>query len=582
MQQDTSNPKETNLTIPLNMRLAGINTIEKLASTNINDLLKIKGINRSEAIKYINIAKKYVKNNNSNNLKLENSIESNAINETKEEDFKAESDIRKEEKRKNNGKSKRKKYDFLEELEKLSPVDMKKKDIKKDNMKDIKEKNNAKTKIQNRAKEKETQKDFVKVGYLEDLFPEEIIQKIRFLHFKIKKIEESLQKEDEGFKIEDLPLIEYYVKILNINYKLKNQNLILSELGLTSTYYDPIEDENIIIYDIMFECARVLWVLTQAYTQISEKYEKENDLENAILAMVKCSQAYKSASYFSAAAVNQVEKGKVLDSETLEYKSEEARIIAQSLAALNEEKKNNLALASQAYAGLSALSKRMLFLKDHEKKIRNHLIGQSYFDLGKSCYVKALSIQKSLLYKESKENNEKAIKDLLNKASYYYHKSEGVWEDLLRNNKENMSEGEIDKLRINLSIVNESIIECNASPMEYDQVKDIMDPDPYIMIPENLAHIMPKTTTILSQINSMDVNVNVLKKFKNKKLEVNSPESKRRELLSKKAGVGRTIKELKTLYKNNDIDVDTYAELLEKYNTKIKTLDQALEKLDIN
>ncbi|MEJ2277192.1 MAG: hypothetical protein P8Y70_05495 [Candidatus Lokiarchaeota archaeon] len=421
-----------------------------------------------------------------------------------------------------------------------------------------------KPKIKSHSKEKKKQKDYVKVGYLKDLFPEEIVRKIRFLHFKTKKIEDSLKKVDEDFKIDDLMFIEYYVKILNINYKQKNQNLILAELALTSTYFDPIEDDNIIIYDIMFECARALWVLAQAYIRISENYEKEKDLENAILAMVKCSKAYKSAAYFSAAAINQNEKGTILNSENLEYKSEEARIIAQSLAAIREEKNNNLALASQIYAGLSALSKRMLYLKDHVKKIRNHLIGQSYFDLGKSCYLKSLSIQKFILSKDSNGNNRNAIKDLLNKASYYYHKSEEIWEDLLKSEHDSLSDEEIDKLRINLSIVNESIIECQTEPMEFDLVKDIVDPEPYIIIPENLAHILPKTTMFLSQINCMDVNVNVLKKFKNKELQVNSPESKRKKLLSKKTGVGRTIKELKTLYKNNDIEVDRYAELLER------------------
>ncbi len=38
-------------------------------------------------------------------------------------------------------------------------------------------------------------------------FTEEVMQRIRYLHYKIKKIEDAIDKEDEYFNLDDLNLI---------------------------------------------------------------------------------------------------------------------------------------------------------------------------------------------------------------------------------------------------------------------------------------------------------------------------------------------------------------------------------------
>ena len=38
-------------------------------------------------------------------------------------------------------------------------------------------------------------------------FTDEIMQRIRYLHYKIKKIEEALDKEEESFSLDDLNLV---------------------------------------------------------------------------------------------------------------------------------------------------------------------------------------------------------------------------------------------------------------------------------------------------------------------------------------------------------------------------------------
>jgi len=182
-------------------------------------------------------------------------------------------------------------------------------------------------------------------------FTDVVMQRIRYLHFKIKKIEEALDKEEENFNLDDLNLVLEYTKTLNINYQNEDNVRILKELDLTPTFLEPLENNREIqIRDLMFECARTLWVMARAYSHISEKFEEEEDWEDSIIAMVECSKIYKTGAYFSAASINQHDIGLTLSSENLELNSEEARILAQSIAALKEENSNNIYYASKLYA----------------------------------------------------------------------------------------------------------------------------------------------------------------------------------------------------------------------------------------
>ena len=155
---------------------------------------------------------------------------------------------------------------------------------------------------------------------------------------------------------------------MNINYKNEQHREILKELDITPNFYDSQANKDIEIQDMMFECARVLWIMAKSYSQLSEKYEEEEEWENAIIAITECSKIYKSAAYFSAAVVNQNDIGTILNSENLELNSEEARTLAQSIAALREENNNNIYFSSKLYSGLSLLSKRLFYLKKHEEK----------------------------------------------------------------------------------------------------------------------------------------------------------------------------------------------------------------------
>jgi len=119
------------------------------------------------------------------------------------------------------------------------------------------------------------------------IFDEETMRRIRYLHFKTKHLEDALEKDDEHFSLDDLNLILEYTKILNINYKNEIQKNILKELDITQNYRDPEANKEIEIRDIMFECSRALWVMAKAYSHLSEKYEEEEEWENAIIAMTE-------------------------------------------------------------------------------------------------------------------------------------------------------------------------------------------------------------------------------------------------------------------------------------------------------
>ncbi|MFX1259256.1 MAG: hypothetical protein ACFFAN_15485 [Promethearchaeota archaeon] len=408
---------------------------------------------------------------------------------------------------------------------------------------------------------------------MSSFFTEETMQRTRFLHFKIKHLEDAL-KNDEDFSLDDLNLILEYTMILNVIYKNENHKKILKELDITPSFHDPIEDINIEINDLIFECARALWVLAKAYFKLSDNYESEGDFENAVIAMVECSKVYKTAAYFSAAAANQKNKGSTLFPENLELNSEEARGWAQSIAAAREEDNNNLYFASKLYSGLSLLSKRLFYLKKHDELKKQQIRAQFHYDMGRACHLKALASLESSITDINKEK----VKRLKQKAQFYYLKAKEIWDNMLKNLK-NLSKEEMENLDINISVVKEHLKEIDEEVLDYDEIKRIQDPEPVIVVPENLAPFVPKSTIYLTKFVPKDLNVKRFKNFQKKKLEQKIPYSRKEKLIDKKAGIVRTINELKQLKENKEIEIEKFAELMEKYSTKLKMIDTAIEKL---
>lgn len=405
-------------------------------------------------------------------------------------------------------------------------------------------------------------------------FDEETAQRIRFLHFKSKHLEEALNSDLESFNLDDCALVLEYTMILNVNYGQENHKRLLTELKLSPSFYDPKANEEIQIFDLMFECARALWILARAYAQLSEQFEDEEDWENSIIAMIESSKMYKTAAYFSAASIFQRKKGIVLQSENLELQSEEGRNLAQSLTASREETEGNIYFASKLYAGLSAMSKRLFYLRKHEEKKKQQIRAQFHFDMGKACQLKAkASIESSL----TNVNQEKVTR-LKQKANFYYSKSKKIWTKMLEKLID-ISEEEKESLKINISIAEDLIEENDVEDLNYEQIKRIQDPEPIVLVPENLAPFVPKSTVFLTKFVPKDVNIKRFKKFKGKRLEKKIPYSKEEKLKDKKAGLIRTINELKMLKENNEVGIDKFTELMEKYSIKLKMIDTAIDKL---
>ena len=405
-------------------------------------------------------------------------------------------------------------------------------------------------------------------------FEPETMQRIRYLHFSIKKLEEAIEKEEEPFTLDDLNLILEYTMILNLGYKNDQHIRILKELDITSHFHDPVEDKEIEIIDVIFECARALWVLARGYAKLSGNFEDDEDWDYAIIAMVECSKIYKAAAYFSAAAANQQEKGKVLLAENLELHSEEARTLAQSIAATREEDNNNLYFASKLYSGLSLLSKRLFYLKQHEEKEKQEIRAKFHYDMGRACHLKArASLESSIT-----EINPVKIKRLEQKAQFYYLKSSEIWETMLASKKD-LSNEEKENIKINISVVKDNLKEIKADELPYDEIKKIQDPEPVIIVPENLAPFVPKSTVYITKFVPKDLNVKRFKDFQKKTLDQKIPYSKKERLIDKKAGIVRTINELKLLKENKEVDIEKFAELMEKYSIKLQMIDTALEKL---
>ena len=134
-------------------------------------------------------------------------------------------------------------------------------------------------------------------------------------------------------------------------------------------------------------------------------------------------------------------------------------------------------------------------------------------------------------------------------------------------------------MNVNLSVVNQNIIENDVEILDYKEIKNIQNPQPYIAIPENLGLFHPRSTMFLAKYHPRDLNFDRFKEYKISKLDLGSRLSKIEKLLNKKAGIGRTIKQLQFLYDNNDIDINIFFELLEKYEIKLEMIESSIEEL---
>ncbi|NVM19490.1 MAG: helix-hairpin-helix domain-containing protein [Candidatus Lokiarchaeota archaeon] len=546
-----------------NRHKISLDSIKKLASSNVEEISLLKGIEISNAKRYIDIANQY--------------LESMRRNE-RDEDIVEVISLKQKEEIKIPHDSKLKKVTLTPKLKSMKypqKVAVKTQSPKKEGtyqkMQDInvKSTNKARSVIDTKTGQKKT--PIRSTSILKTFFPLGTMQKIRFLHYKIKNLEEALWKNKE-FSFSELNYVLEYVKILNMNYKTQSQIKILKELEISNTFYDPLEKKEIKIWDLIFECSRVLWVSAQAYSILSRKYEAEYLMENAIVAMVECSKMYKTAAYFSAACTRQENRGFTLSVENLELNSEESRIFAQALATTSEENKRNYSMAAKLSAGLSALTKRLAFAKRYDKIKENQYKAQYQYDIGRACHLKA----KSLFIFSPEEIDEERVENLQKKSNYYYHQAENLWENMLQ---EALNPVEKDCLKNNLSIVNDYIIENDVELIDEMEALNIQDPEPLIIVPENLAPFIPRTTSFLTHYKQTDLNFDAYLRYKKLISDVIVNFSKVEELRNNKAGVGRTIKQLKILYENNDIDINSFTELFEKYSIKLESIESAMQNL---
>jgi len=546
-----------------NRHKISLDSIKKLASSNVEDISLLKGIEISNAKRYIDIANKYLESMRISERE-EDIVEIVSLKQKKEIKIPNDSKLKKVS---ISPKLKIKKYPQKLAVKTQSP----KRGGTYQKMQDINVKSTKRASSGIGTKTDRRKKTTRSPSILKTFFSLEKMQRIRFLHYKIKNLEEALWKNKE-FSFSELNYILDYIKILNVNYKTQSQIKILKELDISNTFYDPLDKKEIKIWDLIFECSRVLWISAQAYSNLSKKYEAENLMENAIVAMVECSKMYKTAAYFSAACARQENRGFTLSVENLELNSEESRIFAQALATTSEENKRNYSMAAKLSAGLSALTKRLAFVKRSDKIKENQYKAQYQYDVGRACHLKA----KSLFILSPEERNEETIEKLQKKANYYYHKAEDLWENMLQ---ETLYPVEKNCIKNNLSIVNDYIIENDKAIIDDSEALEIQDPEPLIIVPENLAPFIPRTISYLTLYKQTDLNFDAYLRYKNLMADVLVNFNKIEELKNNKAGIGRTIKQLKILYENNDIDINSFTELFEKYSIKLESIENAIQNL---
>ncbi len=546
-----------------NRHKISLDSIRKLASSNVEDISLLKGIEISNAKRYIDIANKYLESMRISEREVE-IVEIVPLEQKKVIKIPKDSKLKKV-----SISSKLKIKEYPQKLTVKTQTPRKGVTYQKMQNVDVKSTKRASYGIDIKTGHKKKPKSSASI--LKTFFPLERMQKIRFLHYKIKNLEESLWKNIE-FSFSELNYILDYVKILNVNFKTQSQIKILKELHISNTFYDPLDKKEIKIWDLIFECSRVLWVSAQAYSILSKKYEAEDLMENAIVAMVECSKMYKTAAYFSAACTRQENRGSTLSVENLELNSEESRILAQALATTSEENKRNYSMAAKLSAGLSALTKRLAFVKRFDKIKENQYKAQYQYDIGRACHLKA----KSLFILLPEEINQESIEKLQKKSNYYYHRAEYLWEKMLQ---ETLNPFEKDCIKNNLSIVNDYIIENDTELIDDNEAFEIQDPEPLIIVPENLAPFIPRTTSYLTTYKQTELNFDAFLRYKKLMADVLVNFNKIEDLKNNKAGIGRTIKQLKILYENNDIDINSFTELFEKYSIKLETIESAIQNI---
>ena len=225
-----------------------LDSIKKLASSNEQDISRLKGIEISNAKRYIDIANKYLES-----MRLNEGDE--GIVEVVSLEQKKEIKIPKELAPKLNKVSISTKFKIKKYPQKLTTATQSSKREKPYQIKQA-----TKVKSTKRAsygidiKTGRKKSSSISSSILKTFFPLETMQKIRFLHFKIKNLEESLWKINK-FSSSELNYILDYIKILNVNYKTQSQIKILKELDISNTFYDPIDKKEIPIWDLIFECS---------------------------------------------------------------------------------------------------------------------------------------------------------------------------------------------------------------------------------------------------------------------------------------------------------------------------------------
>ncbi|GAI99909.1 unnamed protein product, partial [marine sediment metagenome] len=217
-----------------NRNKVSLDSIKKLALLDAEDISKLKGIEISNAKRYIDIANKY--------------LESMRIKE-RGEDIVEILPLKQKKEIKTSDLAIASKLKKVSVLPKLKFKEYPKKPTAKTQtpkrIGTYQKRQNIGVKSTKRAsygidiKTGRKKKKTSSPSILRTFFPLETMQKIRFLHHKIKNLEAVLSRDKE-FSFSELNYILDYVKILNVNYKTQSQIKILKELDIPNIFYDPL------------------------------------------------------------------------------------------------------------------------------------------------------------------------------------------------------------------------------------------------------------------------------------------------------------------------------------------------------
>ncbi|MHA1733736.1 MAG: hypothetical protein ACTSU5_17455 [Promethearchaeota archaeon] len=385
------------------------------------------------------------------------------------------------------------------------------------------------------------------------------------LRTSIRKIEDALRKGDDVSEGDLDPILEY-TRYLNRPLGFGRIPNLLVEFKVPNKWVDLKGDLEVPIKDQNLEIARVLFLLGYAREREAEKYEVEGAVGDAVQALTHSARAYLTASIFSRVILQEERRLGSLDPESLEFRAENLRELAQSLLVSEAEGNGDWKMAARLSMGLSWINRRISFLARPKSAEAAHVEGLVYFDRANAC--------KSMAEYYGKRGKKLERERLASSAAHFLQRAIEHWKGFLERSHD-LAEDKIEMLRDDIEISRAELGRLGAErPFQIDE--DLVGRiTPHIPVPENRFLFFPKVLGGLVQVYDSYLR---RKEGIRRLSKAKFPRKTLEELKQDKFSLERTIVELRKLVREGSISADEFSNLSRKYMEELYSVISVLNR----